>query len=118
MTDDESKDIDELVDDRIACGAWTALDRFSGAGEYPRCPHCNREWHGLPIINRSAKMQKRRDLVDGCGTEADDTHVLCQGSDYIGPMPFEHRPSAAFQLPEWWPEQVITRRSRPSCDLG
>jgi hypothetical protein len=118
MTDDVINGNEQLVEDQVAAGEWSAVDRFSRSAEYPRCSHCDREWHGLPIIDHRANMRRRSELDEGYRTETDDTHVLCRGSDYIGPMPFEHAPSEAFQLPEWWPEQVFTRRSRPSCDPG
>jgi hypothetical protein len=118
MTDDVINGNEQLVEDQVAAGEWSALDRFSGAAEYPRCSHCDREWHGLPIIDHRAKMRRRSEFDEGYRTETDDTHVLCRGSDYIGPMPFEHALSEVYQLPEWWPEQVFTRRSRPSCDPG
>jgi hypothetical protein len=122
MTDDIIDGIDQLVDDQIASGEWSAPGRVNSSAEYPRCSHCDREWHGLPIIDHIAKMHKRSEFDEGDRTETDDSRVLCRGSDYIGPMPFEHAPSAgaenseAFQLPEWWPAQVSTRRPRPSCD--
>jgi hypothetical protein len=118
MTDDLINGIDQLVDDQIAGGERSAAGRFSGSAEYPRCSHCDREWHGLPVIDHSAKMHKGNEFDKGYRTETDESRVLCRGSDYIGPMPFEHAPSTAFQCPEWWPAQVSTRRSRPSCDPG
>jgi hypothetical protein len=118
MADDIINGIDQLVDDQIAGGERSAAGRFSGSAEYPRCSHCDREWHGLPVIDHSAKMHKRSEFDEGYRTETDESRVLCRGSDYIGPMPFEHAPSTAFQCPEWWPAQVSTRRSRPSCGPG
>jgi hypothetical protein len=92
MTDDIDNGIDQLVDDQIAGGERSAPGRFSGSAEYPRCSHCDREWHGLPIIERNAKMHKRREFDEGYRAETDDSRVLCRGSDYIGPMPSERAP--------------------------
>ncbi|KIU17903.1 hypothetical protein [Mycolicibacterium llatzerense] len=59
--------IDELIDEQLAAGepenGWDY-----GDPEYPECPHCGRDWHGLPI-NR-------------WGYSA----VMCEGSTFIGPM--------------------------------
>jgi hypothetical protein len=47
----------------------------------------------LPITERTAKMYKRSEFDEGYRAETDDSRVLCRGSDYIGPMPFEPAPS-------------------------
>jgi hypothetical protein len=112
MADNIINGIDQLVDDQIAGGERSAPGRFSGSAEYPRCSHCDREWHGLPIIEPNAKMHKRSEFDGGYLAETDDLHVLCRGSDYIGPMPFEHAPSAVAengkvcQFPEWLDERI------------
>ncbi|WP_260932328.1 hypothetical protein [Mycolicibacterium llatzerense] len=60
-------EIDELIDEQLAAGepenGWDY-----GDPDYPECPHCGRDWHGLPI-NR-------------WGYAA----VMCEGSTFIGPM--------------------------------
>ena len=65
MTDDIINGIDQLVDDQIAGGERSAPGRFSGSDEYPCCSHCDREWHGLPIIEPNAKMHKRSEFDEG-----------------------------------------------------
>ena len=107
MTDDIVNGIDQLVDDQIAGGERSAPGRFGGSAEYPRCSHCDREWHGLPITERIAKMDKRSEFDEGYRAETDDSRVLCRGSDYIGPMPLELVPltmtgdSGFCQFPKW-----------------
>lgn len=60
--------IDELIDEQLAAGEpETGWDY--GDPDYPECPHCGRDWHGLPIT----------------GWGPDDIVVLCEGSDLIGP---------------------------------
>ncbi len=59
--------IDALIDEQLAAGEpETGWDY--GDPDYPECPHCGRDWHGLPI-NR-------------WGYAA----VMCEGSTFIGPM--------------------------------
>ena len=89
MTDDIVNVIDQLVDDQIASGERSAPDRFGGSAEYPRCSHCDRNWHGLPISERTAKTYKRTEFDEVCRADTDASRVLCRGSDYIGPMPLE-----------------------------
>ena len=51
--------IDELVDEQLAAGEpETGYDY--GDPQYPRCPHCGRHWHGLPITQRIADMYRWR----------------------------------------------------------
>ncbi len=112
MTDDIIDDIDHMVDDQIAGGEPFAPDRFSGSAEYPRCSHCDRHWHGLPITERISQMYQRGEFDEDYRAEVDDSRVLCRGSYFIGPMPAERGPSTmtgngeVFQLPEWLVELI------------
>ena len=79
--------IDALIDDQLAAGEpHTGFD--FGDPTYPRCGHCGRHWHGLPITERIAGMYTLGEYDEDYRSADDTTRVLCQGSDFIGPMPF------------------------------
>jgi hypothetical protein len=58
------------------------------------------------------EMYRRDEFDEGYRAETDDSRVLCRGSDYIGPMPFECAPSTmtgigeVSQFPEWLDELI------------
>ena len=87
-TRDIVDEIDRLVDEQMAGGEPRTGYDF-GNPTYPRCGHCDRHWHGLPITERIAAMY-HRGVYDETYSAADDTtRILCHGSDFIGPMPHE-----------------------------
>jgi len=77
--------IDELIDEQLAAGEpMTGYDY--GDPQYPKCPHCGRHWHGLPITAAIARMYWLGQY-EPAYIHADDTSpVLCDGSDFIGPV--------------------------------
>lgn len=82
--------IDELVDESLAAGepeggyeTWSVSDPDP---DYPRCPHCQRHWHGLPITARIARMYATGQYDPDYEYATDTTPVLCDGSDFIGPI--------------------------------
>lgn len=77
--------IDELVDQQLSTGP---VDDYN-ADRYDRCPHCDRHWHGLAITERIAEMYRYGRFDEAYSADEDDSRVLCQGSDFIGPMPAE-----------------------------
>jgi len=77
-------DIVKLIDEQLAAGEQGV--------RYELCPHCDRHWHGLPITERIAEMYATGVFELDYRADADDTPVLCRGSDFIGPMP----PDAVF----------------------
>jgi hypothetical protein len=82
--------IDELVNDQLA-----NYDNRSGYDHNineQACPHCGREWHGLKITARIESMRITRCYDEGYRYADDDSEVLCEGSEFIGPMKY---PSAA-----------------------
>lgn len=86
-------EIDRLVDQQMAGGEpWTGFD--AGDPTYPKCPHCERHWHGLPITQRIATMYAYGDYDEECRVDTDDSPVVCPGSPFIGPRrptPYEQR---------------------------
>lgn len=80
--------IGELVDGQLAEGEHTTADV---------CWHCGRSWHGLPITERVHEMWKKGVYDENYRVNEDFSRVVCQGSDFIGPMPF-HRTNHPPQL--------------------
>lgn len=76
--------IDELVDGQLADGEPVNVDGF-GEPDYPRCPHCGRHWHGLPITRRIAEMYNSGSFDPEYRYAEDDSPILCEGSTFIGP---------------------------------
>lgn len=79
-------DIDALVDASLEGGEPVGGYDY-GDPDFPRCGHCDRAWHGLPVTERIAEM-----YAEGCYDEDyrmadDDSQVICPGSDFIGPVP-------------------------------
>ena len=79
-------DIDALVDASLESGEPPGGYDY-GDPDFPRCGHCDRAWHGLPLTERVAAM-----YAEGCYDEDyrvadDDSPVICPGSDFIGPVP-------------------------------
>lgn len=77
--------IDELVNEQLAAGEPENGFDY-GDPDYPRCPHCSRHWHGLPITARIAAMYAMRRYDPEYTYAEDDSPVLCEGSEFIGPQ--------------------------------
>jgi hypothetical protein len=78
--------IDELVDEQLSGGEPRTGYNY-GDPTYPRCWHCGRHWHGLPITQRIADMYALGEYDETYSLDRDNTEVICPGSDFIGPMP-------------------------------
>jgi hypothetical protein len=78
-------DIDALVDDQLAGGEPRSGFDY-GDPTYPKCPHCERHWHGLPLTERVAAMYSAGHFDEDYRADQDDSPVLCEGSEFIGPM--------------------------------
>lgn len=79
-------DIDALIDEQLAAGE-PRTGYSHGDPHYPRCGHCGRHWHGLPITARIAAMYAQGRYDDTYTTATDDSPIICPGSDFIGPLP-------------------------------
>lgn len=78
--------IDLLIDEQLATGEPVRGFDF-GDPQYPKCWHCGRAWHGLPVTERIAQMYAAGQFDEDYRVDSDDSRVLCRGSDFIGPMP-------------------------------
>lgn len=70
--------IDELIDEQLESGEPTNGYDY-GDPDYPRCGHCGRHWHGLPITERIAAMYQWGAYDPGYRLADDDSPVLCEG---------------------------------------
>ena len=77
--------IDALIEEQLSQGE---PERGFDAGDpdFPICPHCDRDWHGFPLTERVAAMHRRGSFDEGYSVEADESPVLCPGSNFIGPV--------------------------------
>lgn len=96
MTDIVSQ-IDELIDEQLAAGEPQVGYSYSDP-TYPKCPHCDRHWHGLPITKQIAQMYELGGYDETYVFAEDDSTVLCQGSEFLGPMPEE---TTEWGYPNW-----------------
>ena len=74
--------IDALVSEQLATGP---VDDYN-VNRYDKCPHCQRDWHGMPVTVRIAQMYATGQFEDDYRVADDDTLVLCEGSEFIGPQ--------------------------------
>lgn len=76
----DDTDLVEMIDQQLAEGE-------KGGDSYPRCPHCGRHWHYLPLTARVAGMYALGVYDPAYAVAEDDSPLVCQGSEFIGPMP-------------------------------
>lgn len=96
-------DIDALIDAQLARGP---VDECN-VNRYDRCPHCDRDWHGMAITERIEEMRWRGRYDEDYRVADDDSRVICPGSDFIGPMP-----PPLFEAELERRQQLIDRRLR------
>lgn len=77
----------------MAGGEQPAYDYGWRPTRYPHCPHCDRHWHGLALTEQIAVMYACGAFDEDYLHNKDNSRVLCQGSDFIGPMPAEESAS-------------------------
>lgn len=89
--------IDALVDEQMAGGE--PIGGFDYNDPYfPKCPHCQRDWHGIRITERVEYMRNWSGWDDDYRVDTDDSPMICEGSTFIGPP----RPPAGW-APFWIP---------------
>ena len=85
MSDDLLERIDSLIDDQLEAGEPERGYNY-GDPQFPRCWHCGRHWHGLPVTQKIAEMYSWGTYEEEYRVAGDDSPVLCPGSEFIGPM--------------------------------
>lgn len=80
MTDD----IIDRIDAQLAAGEPETGYDFNDP-TYPRCPRCGRHWHGLTITRRIDWMYRSGRFDPDYTVAGDDSEILCEGSEFIGP---------------------------------
>lgn len=94
-------DIDSLIDEQLA-GGEPRQGYDYGDPTYPRCPHCERHWHGLPLTDWIVRMYERGQFDEDYSAESDGSRVLCQGSEFIGPQLAPLPGVYSGRRPLWW----------------
>lgn len=89
--------IDELVDEQLEDGEHIS-DYLTGDHTYPRCPHCGRHWHGLRITERIATMYSWGHYDNDYTVADDDSPVVCEGSDFIGPQRPQYQQAGSYRV--------------------
>lgn len=74
-------EIDDLVDASLSGGAFA-----HDPDPYPRCPHCGRDWHYLALTQRIEGMYEVGEYDESYVFDADDSPIICPGSEFIGPL--------------------------------
>lgn len=78
--------IDELVNDQLA--NYGNRSGYDHNVNQELCWHCGRDWHGLKITARIEQMRARGHYDEDYRYADDDSEVLCEGSEFIGPMKY------------------------------
>lgn len=76
-------EIDVLVDQQLS--GYYNRSGYDYNVNQDRCPHCDREWHGLKITERIESMAAYVAYDEDYRYADDDSEVLCPGSSFIGP---------------------------------
>lgn len=109
MTDDIIKDIDALIDEQLEAGEPETGYNY-GDPTYPKCWHCGRHWHGLPITLQIAAMYERGAYDEEYDAANDTTPILCRGSEFIGPMPAQPPPGYYTPVTASLLTHIVTQR--------
>ena len=88
-------EIDALIDDQLEAGEPIGGYDF-GDPDYPKCPHCQGDWHGLAITEQMQRMRYRGAVDEGYRYSEDDSPVICPGSEFIGPVLGPQIPKAGY----------------------
>ncbi|CPR79393.1 hypothetical protein [Mycobacteroides abscessus] len=100
-------EIDQLVDAQMAGGEPENGYDYDNP-DYPKCPHCGRDFHGIPLTVRILEMRNITGWDDNYRVDTDDSPVVCEGSLFIGPIRAE-----SIWIPEPYKPWVIYREQLP-----
>ncbi|QNJ57969.1 hypothetical protein SEA_HITTER_72 [Gordonia phage Hitter] len=79
-------DIDALIDSQLDAGEPIGGYDYNDP-DYPKCGHCQGDWHGLAITERMVQMRLRGEMETDYRYADDTSRVVCPGSEFIGPLP-------------------------------
>lgn len=74
------------------------LERIDALAADEKCPHCDRQWHELPLTRDVAAMFDMGRLDSSSFLHADQSPIVCDGSRFIGPR----RPPTTFSYTGQW----------------
>ncbi|WP_330180802.1 hypothetical protein OHB26_31015 [Nocardia sp. NBC_01503] len=115
MIDREIVDrIDRLVGDQLA--AYESRSWYHAPREL--CPHCGRDWHGLPITERMEQMRLVHTFDEGYRYARDTSRVLCPGAMFVGPSAPEPPSPNGFDVLAAWRDMVWAARDSTPISLG
>lgn len=78
-------EIDQLVDEQMAGGEPIGGYDY-GNPNYPKCPHRDRDFHGIPLTERILEMRHLTGWDESYRVDTDDSRMVCEGSLFIGPI--------------------------------
>ncbi|QDF72344.1 hypothetical protein [Mycobacteroides chelonae] len=78
-------EIDQLVDEQMAGGEPIGGFDYNDP-DFPKCPHCDRDFHGIPLTERILEMRHRTGWDENYRVDTDDSPMVCEGSLFIGPV--------------------------------
>ena len=89
--------IDALIEEQLSEGEPPPF-----SAKFPRCPHCDRDWHGFPLTERVAEMYCGGLFDEDYRVVEDDSPVLCPGSDAYGPARPKARRNPLDMTGDWY----------------
>ncbi|WP_078290680.1 hypothetical protein [Mycobacterium sp. D16R24] len=78
-------EIDQLVDEQMADGEPVGGYDYNDP-DFPKCPHCDRDFHGIALTERILEMRHRTGWAENYRVDTDDSPKVCEGSLFIGPI--------------------------------
>lgn len=89
-------EIDQLVDEQMAGGEPIGGYDYSDP-DFPKCPHCDSDFHGIALTERILEMRHRTGWDESYRVDTDDSPMVCEGSLFIGPI----RPQGHWRWTTW-----------------
>lgn len=62
------------------------VERIDALAAEEKCPHCDRQWHELPLTLQIVRMFESGRLNSDYFTREDKSRIVCDGSSFIGPL--------------------------------
>lgn len=78
-------EIDQLVDEQMAGGEPIGGYDYNDP-DFPKCPHCDRDFHGIALTQRILDMRNLTGWDENYRVDTDYSPMVCEGSLFIGPV--------------------------------